>query len=203
VNNADTSNTCPKCRKHAEVSHLRTNLIISEALASYSACRKELLQVVKDAKKVDEKSSSCVDSSNLQFKSTATEKPVSQKMTHINCHILTKANVKRELEKLTSRSKVKVRLDGDKTILDRRVRELVHLNNAQLDSPSPMTLTELVTELNRREDARDAEEKKAAKMSSQLDDLRKGKVSIASCLIFTLSHSHTNALNFQLLSPAF
>lgn len=61
--------------------------------------------------------------------------------------------------------------------LERRYRDFVHLNNAQLGNSNPLTLDQMVTEITKRENAKDGNAKKGIKSVQIAKDLRSGKVS--------------------------
>ena len=59
--------------------------------------------------------------------------------------------------------------------MDRRFRELVHLNNAQVDSNQPLTFEEVIREVNARETAREMEARKSQSTIAKLEKLKKGE----------------------------
>ena len=68
-------------------------------------------------------------------------------------------------------------LDGSTDDLERRYRELVHLNNSQINSPTPITFGDCIREINRREIAKTIESKNAARTAQRVELLRDGVVS--------------------------
>ena len=108
---------------------------------------------------------------------TSTEEPL-RRLAPLSFHQQPREKVRAALEKLCASCPIKIRTDGDKEALERRHMEFVHLNNAQLMSTSPMTLREMVEEINRRENNRDKEKRKLdARTAKMLADLKDGKVS--------------------------
>ncbi len=67
-------------------------------------------------------------------------------------------------------------LDGSQEDLERRYRDIVHLNNAQIDALNPMTFSECVREINRRETNRVKEAQFDYKTAKKVDELKNGKV---------------------------
>lgn len=61
-------------------------------------------------------------------------------------------------------------------MLERRYRDFVHLHNAQLGSPSPLSVDQMVTEITRRENAKNGSAKKGIKSVQIAKDLKSGKV---------------------------
>ena len=62
--------------------------------------------------------------------------------------------------------------------MERRYRDFVHLNNAQLGNNNPLSLDQMVTEITRRENAKNGNVKKGSKSKSVqiAEDLKSGKV---------------------------
>jgi hypothetical protein len=67
-------------------------------------------------------------------------------------------------------------LDGTQDELEHRYRELVHLNNAQIGSLQPLSFSECIKEINRREVAKAVELKKHSRSEQKIEQLRNGQV---------------------------
>jgi hypothetical protein len=70
---------------------------------------------------------------------------------------------------------------GTKEDLKRKYREIVHLNNAQIGSPMPMSLSDVIQEVNRREHARCSAAKLDLFTSNKVEKIKQGKVKKESC----------------------
>lgn len=93
-------------------------------------------------------------------------------------HKQSKEIIKKAIEKLTEGAAAgcKLRTEGERDVLERRYKDFVHLHNAQLDSPNPLTLEQVVAEVHRRETARLVEAKRSGKMSTSVEKLKNGEV---------------------------
>jgi hypothetical protein len=95
--------------------------------------------------------------------------------------------VKSALERLTEGAGSHLRTDGDKDALERRYKDFVHINNAQLDAPEPLSVEQIVAEVHRRENARLTEAKRATKTSAVVEAMRSGQVRrlpMCACRVF-------------------
>lgn len=88
-----------------------------------------------------------------------------------------KDKVKSTLVQLTAESKVKIRLDGEKDTMERRLREFIHLHNAQIGSEAPLTLESVIKAVNDGETQLEKESHKSARSVNKLDKVRNGEVS--------------------------
>eukprot|EP01034_Spumella_vulgaris_P030935 gene30935-38234_t len=66
-------------------------------------------------------------------------------------------------------------MDGDKDVLERRLREVIHLNNAQLNALQPLTFDQVIKHVNDRETAKESEARKSAGTISKLEKLKSGQ----------------------------
>jgi hypothetical protein len=71
---------------------------------------------------------------------------------------------------------VELNMDGSSEDLEKRYRELVILNNAQLNSPSPLSFSECVKEINRREQVLVNESRSEANISSKIEKIKNHQV---------------------------
>ncbi len=118
-----------------------------------------------------------------------------RRLTQKSFHKMSKDKIKKELEALCKSSTgllsnlvasvfvdiflnftESISLEGSAEDLERRYRELVHLNNAQLDSPRPQSFSSCVREVNKRDSMRVLEAKSEAKSMRIVDNLRHGQV---------------------------
>ena len=68
-------------------------------------------------------------------------------------------------------------LHGDKDALDKRYRQFVHLHNAQVDSPTPISLEEVIYQVNRMDNSIQYESKISKSMATAIDAMKNGHVS--------------------------
>lgn len=104
---------------------------------------------------------------------------ITRKIAQGHFHKQSREIIKKALEKLTEGCAVsyRIRTDGDRDILEKRHKDFVHLHNAQLDSPDPLTLEQVVAEVHRRESARTVEAMRSGKKSVDFEKLKNGEVS--------------------------
>jgi hypothetical protein len=102
--------------------------------------------------------------------------PVTRRIPHMSFHGKPKKYVKEAIEKLCAQSRVKPILEGEQEDLERYFRELVHVNNAQVGSLSPLSFDDVVREVNSKEMFRRKEAKKSSKTSQQVEKMKKGEV---------------------------
>lgn len=160
---------------------LRPSRDVDTIVRQFTSLRPALLTLVKGAEAMPS-----LDTSTLRPRSgrrqhmlnTSVDEPL-RRLAPLSFHQQPREKVRAALDKLCASCPVKIRTDGDKEALERRHMEFVHLNNAQLMSASPMTLREMVEEINRRENNRDKEKRKLdARTAKMLADLKDGKVLI-------------------------
>jgi hypothetical protein len=175
--NTATSEACPSCRTKAELFDLKPNRSLAAVVAKFSDIRNDLLLVAKsDLQKELTRTSNSANQTIKKFGKPLGGTVIVKRMPHYSFFGLSKEKIKKIMEDVTNASKVKLRLDGDKEVLERRMRELMHLANAQVDALKPMSLDEVIYDINSRETARDAEAKKALRTVNNLETIRSGKV---------------------------
>ena len=104
---------------------------------------------------------------------------ITNKIPQGHFHKQSRDVIKKAIEKLTEMCPItsRLRTDGDRDVLERRHKDFVHLHNAQLDSPTPLTLEQVVAEVHRREAARVAEVKRiGGKSNEAVEKLKMGEV---------------------------
>ena len=97
-------------------------------------------------------------------------------MTHKVFHGLSLAKAKLLVQELSSKSQVKIKLDGDKDALARRYRDFVNLNNSQLHKENPISIEKMCQEINKREIARDKDaiKSKQHKIEKKIESMKNG-----------------------------
>jgi hypothetical protein len=145
-----------------------------EVVQLFQNFRSELLSVVSN-------SDLPISEATLSTKRSQTKKEskssLIQRIPPRVFHIETKEKVKKALEKLTEDCPVKIRLDGDKDLLVKRYTEFVHLNNAQLSAKDPLSLSEIVHEIHRRERALEMNSKISKKVMLMVEGIKSGQES--------------------------
>ena len=171
INTMHTSSRCPSCPQQAEASHLKPARAISQLLESYLHVRDDLIVNVEGGVTLQNKNDENVNEDfvpplhKYEGKGTKVQARTSSSlpsskishMTHKVFHGLSLARAKQMVQELSSKSQVKIKLDGDKDALARRYRDFVNLNNSQLYKENPMSIEKMCSEINKREIAREKE----------------------------------------------
>lgn len=176
--NRISSDICPSCKEKAEVFDLKRNCSLASAVASFKRMRKSLHSNLVMAPT----NSSLSDVNFKELKNMKSEPIVgtliTKRMPHYSFHGLKKDKVKKIIEQVTCDSKVKIRTDGDKDALERRLRELIHMNNAQVGSDKPMTFEKVIKYVNDNETKREKEISKSTRLAKKLEKIKNGEVII-------------------------
>lgn len=101
---------------------------------------------------------------------------VVERIAQFNFHGMAKDKIKKTIEGVLKNTRHKLQYDVDKDTLERRFREVVHMNNAQIGLDNPLSLDEIVKLVNEREAAKDAEAKRSTKTAAKLEKLKNGEV---------------------------
>ena len=171
------------------MSHLRPALTITNLLESYLLVRKDLVVNIEEGilpnehKTDDEDGVEFVVRHPITNQNTGNSKPKKKvvpsisHMTHKVFHGISLAKAKQLVQELSSRSQVKLKLNGDKDALARRYRDFVNLNNAQLGKQYPKTIEKMCQEINKREMAREKEaiKSKQQNVEKKIEALRNGE----------------------------
>jgi hypothetical protein len=132
-----------QCKEKSEVFHLKPNLNIASAILAFKVLRPEMLNEMTSIEDRVTCSSSVLNRSRSKRER---DERVLRKLPHLSFHGKSKKYVKDAIEKLCSSSNVKPCVDGDQSELERFYRDIVHLNNAQIDSRDPLSFDEVVRE---------------------------------------------------------
>lgn len=171
--NRTSSDTCPSCREKADSFDLKKNSQLSSIVRAFRALRPDMLNLIKDAQSVEQGRSSIKAKQKVGNSVGAS---ITRRLPHYNFHGVKKDKVKSTLVQLTSDSKVQIRLDGDKDVLERRVRAFVHLSNSQVGSDTPLGLDQVVRQLNLEETQMEKESNKSLRSAGKLEKIRNGEV---------------------------
>jgi len=176
--NRTSSDTCPSCREKADSFDLKKNSQLSSIVRAFRALRPDMLSLIKDAQLVvEQKSNAKSQTKSGTLVGCSVGVPITRRLPHYNFHGVKKDKVKSTLVQLTSESKVQVRLDGDKDVLERRVRAFVHLSNSQVGSDTPLGLDQVVRQLNLEETQMEKESTKSLRSAGKIELVRNGVVS--------------------------
>jgi hypothetical protein len=132
-----------QCKEKSEVFHLKPNLNIASAILAFKVLRPEMLNEMTS---IDDRVICSSSVLNRSRSKRERDERVLRKLPHLSFHGKSKKYVKDAIEKLCSSSNVRPCVDGDQSELERFYRDIVHLNNAQIDSRDPLSFDEVVKE---------------------------------------------------------
>eukprot|EP01040_Poterioochromonas_malhamensis_P018244 gene18244-21254_t len=147
--NRTTNHICPTCREKAEQFDMRKNVALSMVVLQYREVKKVLYTKLSSTEDTISPSPSIFNNYHAIRGHTITSK-----VTALNLHKATRDKVKKAIDDATKDSRIKLRSDGDKDVLERRYRDLLHLINAQVDADNPLSLDAVVKKINDSEDSR-------------------------------------------------
>lgn len=183
--NFTTCDICPSCREAARVDQLRPVKTLAAVIEHFAGLRQPLLEMLRQTTEPPscnssvrngKRNSSRVSAENSQCRPVEGSQAPLRKMPQAHFHGLPRSKVKEILERAVAGATVQIRLDGDKEQLEWRHRELVHLYNAQIGSSNPLTLDEVIRQVNKNETAKDAASLDARRQKGNLDALKQGIV---------------------------
>jgi hypothetical protein len=155
--NTTTHDACPACKVKADAAHLRPDRAMSNLVQMYKTIRPMLLSTIETDVALGRSSDYESTSSNVCSKpqrkepSNGSKVYIATKIPQRHFHGMAREKVKKCIDALCEGSSLKLRVDGDKDVLEKRYRDFVHLNNAQVDKEAPMSLEALVRECTKRE----------------------------------------------------
>lgn len=160
--NRTTSEQCPCCREKIDLQQdLRKNVSLGALVDKFKVLSKDLLAALFQS------SASCEPaSSKKRVRMVTPGKAITARLAQYHFHGASKEVVRKAMEEVTRDSKVKLRAEGSKEAMERRLRELIHLINAQLGADCPLSLEEAVEAINYQDKLADAEALKARRTSS-------------------------------------
>jgi hypothetical protein len=178
--NRTTSDICPSCREKADTADLKVNRALASTLNSFKLVRKELFEYIttQHNQNDDEDEDDIMiisDSRNKTHKPSNSSVVITQRIPHYSFHGIPLAKMKKTIEKVTESSRIKLRMDGDKDVLERRLREVIHLNNAQVNATHPLSFDQVIKYVNDKESARESEARKSAGTIGKLEKLKNGQ----------------------------
>ena len=181
---------CPSCREKADPFDMRKNTLIATVVEHYKNARKDIFDLLIQQKTTvvavaEDDVEAATGSSRSSSRRVKDQPPphipvgsthvngnhrghkITSKLTHFHLHGLSKEKVKKIIEDVTKESKIKLRVDGEKEALERRLRELVHLANAQIDAENPLTLDEAIQSINQQVKSKETETKRLKVLQMQ------------------------------------
>lgn len=175
--NRTSSDVCPSCREKADSADLKVNRAMASTVSLFTKLRKELFTQLNSTNDGSDSDFEILDLANVKSISrhqSGSSTVITQRIPHFSFHGMSKDKVKKTIDKLLENCRSKLRMDGDKDVLERRLREVVHLNNAQINALQPLTLDQVVRYVNERENAKEAEARKSAKTLDKIERLKEG-----------------------------
>lgn len=175
INSNASAGKCPVCQEVCAPHDLRIERTLAEVISTYSNIRKTLLELVEGTSSY---SSNYIDlvNDNDKKSSVIVTKITFTQTKNLNLKVMKECllNLVTKVMKATT----KVNSEGDKEALERRYRELVHLHNAQIGSDTPLTVNQIVSEINKREKARSDEFFKSKSSLKKIENLKNGNIGV-------------------------
>jgi hypothetical protein len=179
--NKTSSSTCAVCREPADSFDLRKNTVVCNAVQCFQGVRGGLLDILRSRGTKASSDDDCFEVADPKLAastcSSATGIAITKRVAHFSFHLMKRDKVKATLIQLSGESRVKLRADGDKETMEKRVREFVHLHNAQIGSAKPLSLEQVIRAVNDNETQLDREASKSARTVNKLEKVRNGEVS--------------------------
>ena len=180
--NKTSSGTCPSCREKAEPFDLRRNSTICSIVQAYQSLRPMAHALVSNNSlhRTNDPEIEIINESRGASGKSGGGIPIVKRMPHFSFHGMKKDKVKSTLQQVSGESRIKLRLDGEKDMMEKRLREFVHLHNAQIGSPSPLSLEQVVRAINEQEAKLEKETNRTSRSQYKIERIRNGEVSINS-----------------------
>jgi hypothetical protein len=157
--NRSTFDICPSCRVKGEINDLKKNISLSNAVIQYKQLRTSLFATFQQtANRSSPLPSPSISSSSTFLGSNYNEisgYKITSKVPPFHFHGLNSQKIRKYLDELTKHSRIKLRIDGcDKDATEKRIRDLVHVINAQVDADQPLSLDAVIKKQNDEEESR-------------------------------------------------
>jgi hypothetical protein len=189
LNRTSSVDFCPFCREKAEAFDLKKNTTLASVVRQFRILRKDLVELIQNKGETVDSSSSRSAVAGSATKAGAgagggerAAEPkaegtaITVRHPHFASHGQSVAAVKKEINRVCGSSRVRLRMDGDKATNERRLRELVHLMNAQLDSLAPLTLEQAIRQVNASETRLDKEAFHSNRSARKVAKIKNGEV---------------------------
>lgn len=186
--NRVSADQCPVCKEKSELFDMKRNIVLCDIVKSFCALRKDLLLTMKDSLDGALDGSSSRRAVDMTKSRATTDRTSSnggggtkiiKRMPHYSFHSSgnSREKIKKVIEQITIESRVKLRVDGTKDDLERRVRELIHLNNAQIgNTQSPLSFEQVIARVNEMERNRETSLLKSSKLVQKIEKIKNGEV---------------------------
>ena len=190
INSNASAGKCPICQDVCTPHDLRIERTLAEVISTYGSIRKTLLELVEgnSSDSLDDitikRSTSNLKSNYIDLVDSDVKKPPPVIVSKLSFMQTKNLNLKAMKECLlnvvikTMKASTKINAEGDKDALERRYRELIHLHNAQIGSDTPLTVNQIVSEINKREKARSDEFFKSKSSLKKIETLKSGNIGI-------------------------
>jgi len=190
INSNASAGKCPICQDVCTPHDLRIERTLAEVISTYGSIRKTLLELVEgnSSDSLDDitikRSTSNLKSNYIDLVDSDVKKPPPVIVSKLSFMQTKNLNLKAMKECLlnvvtkTMKASTKINAEGDKDALERRYRELIHLHNAQIGSDTPLTVNQIVSEINKREKARSDEFFKSKSSLKKIETLKNGNIGI-------------------------
>ena len=179
INSNASAGKCPICQDVCTPHDLRIERTLAEVISTYGSIRKTLLELVEGNSSDSNSKSNYIDLVDSDVK-----KPPPVIVSKLSFMQTKNLNLKAMKECLlnvvtkTMKASTKINAEGDKDALERRYRELIHLHNAQIGSDTPLTVNQIVSEINKREKARSDEFFKSKSSLKKIETLKNGNIGV-------------------------
>lgn len=182
--NANATESCPQCRGNVDTAKMKLNHELAHIVDSFKNIRNDLRSYFLTA-------SICTcDVRSCEPRRSSRERSSGESENVISRTIITKKiplrsfhgepfkKVRDALINVSSnRSGIVLTTTGDHATLEKRYRNFIHLHNSQVDKPSPLSLEEVVMQINDEERMAATEARNEAKSLETLNSLKNGNVS--------------------------
>ncbi|KAJ1440258.1 hypothetical protein B484DRAFT_443526 [Ochromonadaceae sp. CCMP2298] len=184
--NRTSAGICPSCREKADSFDLKKNTTLASVVRQFRSLRKDLMELIQNKGETSLGGSGnrlnaggatgagAVERALAEPKSEGTA--ITERHPHFAPHGQNLAAVKKYINKVEGNSRVRLRMDGDRAALERRLREVVHLINAQVDSPTPLTLEQAIRQINASEMRLDKEAFRSSRAAKKVARIKNGEI---------------------------
>jgi hypothetical protein len=164
--NTINSGTCPICRKKGQTNDLCKNVALAAVVERYQALRGDFFALLcatrattattNNSNSVNNSNSSSGNIVRMSQRSlrrvsgppVRSGEPIVARLAQFNPHGIKVDRLRQHMSEITAKSSVELRMDGDRGILERRLRELTHQINAQVGADHPLSLDDVIAKVN-------------------------------------------------------
>lgn len=168
--NRFTANVCPICRAKADTFDLRKNVTLAETVEQFRQVRDDLLALLESKPAPTVKKERAVE-----LGSSSKGLIITGRLSQFNIHGMSKAKIQKVIEQATKDSRIKLRTEGDKDALERRLKDFVHLHNAQVGATNALTMDQVIEKINQQSLAMEKASSKEARTMASVEKLKNGE----------------------------